>query len=672
MRGDYTRIFIALTMIAVTSRCSSPITHRPTSHGQSAGQGSFQFEQASTSDTLAPRDFTITISPASSRNQNCLYLEMNGSPEVDGGCDRDAPGSISDAGSTRQTKAQLRVSSTDFNLLKLRMSSKPVGGPKAAVFDTDLSRYVAELDYHIVSRTDHSIDLWISDGHDTDYHDFHVSITSPDDVKFGIDYLAGTSCSDTTSVGPRPSYMYLSPSPLTNLAVGGNAAAITFAGVATDASNPNPLVTVDVYLPERGIVLNHRDLYAADFKSTDPTSFAIPFVSYGYKAVQIRACAYGSTPLKVVDASLKFNSDVPYTFFPGGAGARPLDLNPDLSGRGIVKVDLGNAPTKKQSLTGIMRGLSGSPSPDLAAGASVPSVSQVAEMIKPLKPGIWRSFYGKGSVKSKTDTAFDYAVGSGVPVVANMSVLWGGLDQNSGVWNAGDAPFTKTGLPKWTNMVSQFVGDHYKEIKYFDVWNEPENFWSNQNTPQQLFQTYVTAAQALTSALPAKAAPIKLSGPSLNVYNREYIRAMLDYAKSKGVEVNVISWHELQSAPDSLSIIAAEIADAREQFFNKPEYAALKIQEIHINESLNGDVVQYPGEAIGTLYFMDKGGADRAAKDCWVNSFQEDRCNDGSIDGFFVPPNSHNKPETWYKPRSVYWAQKNYADMLDQRIPCSA
>ena len=127
-------------------------------------------------------------------------------------------------------------------------------------------------------------------------------------------------------------------------------------------------------------------------------------------------------------------------------------------------------------------------------------------------------------------------------------------------------------------------------------------------------------------------------GPSIAKYDQNFLTAFLNYCKDNNLEVNFLSWHELND--QDITSIAARINNARRSLQQNPKYQSLKIQKIYVNEII-GPTAQYrPAEILGYLYYTELGRADGAAKACWEpvnNTSGTNNCFNNSLDGLVTP-----------------------------------
>ncbi|MEJ1960878.1 MAG: hypothetical protein WDO56_04755 [Gammaproteobacteria bacterium] len=133
---------------------------------------------------------------------------------------------------------------------------------------------------------------------------------------------------------------------------------------------------------------------------------------------------------------------------------------------------------------------------------------------------------------------------------------------------------------KWAK-VSVNIVRHYNEgwanghrfnIRYWEIWNEPDvpNFWTG--TREQYFQLYATTATALKKYNPE----LKVGGPAL-ASSDEFLRAFLAYAKERRLPIDFVSWHNYGIRP----YFVAQRANVIRQTVDAAGYPQA---EIHLNE----------------------------------------------------------------------------------------
>jgi xylan 1,4-beta-xylosidase len=148
-------------------------------------------------------------------------------------------------------------------------------------------------------------------------------------------------------------------------------------------------------------------------------------------------------------------------------------------------------------------------------------------------------------------------------------------------------------------------------------------------------------------------------------YAVSFIGGLVDYCLAHGCELDFLSWHELDSV-DRPADVEDHLVAARAAYIADPRVAAVKIGEININESLSPDASIQPGAVVAMLYHLEHGGADGAARSCWVplDGTTPSNCFNGSLDGLIEPRTE--------LPRSIWWAYRSYADGASSRIQGSS
>jgi len=87
----------------------------------------------------------------------------------------------------------------------------------------------------------------------------------------------------------------------------------------------------------------------------------------------------------------------------------------------------------------------------------------------------------------------------------------------------------------------------HDQIKYCEIWNEPDvsMFWTG--TPEQYYKLYETTARAIKNYDPS----LKVGGPTL-AYNLEFLEGFLKHCQEHGVPVDFVSWHRYSTEPYSV------------------------------------------------------------------------------------------------------------------------
>lgn len=333
----------------------------------------------------------------------------------------------------------------------------------------------------------------------------------------------------------------------------------------------------------------------------------------------------------------------------------PTQLVLDISGyfapSPTVTVDFSKSIAGQKSMSGFLHGIDvASPPPN--------------SLLAPLAPHLWRGNFG-GPFDSYNITQ---SLGVGT--------IWDGVASDTygypinGGWSTtgstvppyDNAPYDNNFVP-WEQLVQGLANQYGSRQGYWEVWNEPDNlgnppqtgvFWYG--TAQQFYQTYLVAYQILRAQLGPNA---MIVGPSPTHYDKTLISGLLDFCVANGCEVNVLSWHE--SNDNAIPAIAQDIQDARNTLVQNPKYASLNIQQIDINESGGPSADYEPGDILAYLYFLEQGGADAAAKACWIAADGTSECFNNSLDGLIDPAS--------LQPRAPWWTYKLYADGVSTRVP---
>lgn len=281
-------------------------------------------------------------------------------------------------------------------------------------------------------------------------------------------------------------------------------------------------------------------------------------------------------------------------------------------------------------------------------------------MIAPLQPKLWRvgNFYtprpiSVAGVVTQWDWRFlyDRLVRHGTRVEFLLSQTWGHPISDP------PPPAPYENWANWESHVRRVAVENRGRNLMYDIWNEPDarDFWWG--TREQFFETYLRAYRVLRQVL---GPDVMIGGPSLAFsYNKDFITAFLNYCKANSCEVNFLSWHELNDRT-TLPAVADHLVDARSSFLQNPEYASLRIREIHVNEVVGQIAKHLPGASLGYLYYLEKGRADGASKACWQDSKGTWECYNNTLDGLLTPQT--------FQPRSVWWAYKFYADGVSTRV----
>jgi xylan 1,4-beta-xylosidase len=269
-----------------------------------------------------------------------------------------------------------------------------------------------------------------------------------------------------------------------------------------------------------------------------------------------------------------------------------------------------------------------------------------SSMMAGLHPQLWRL---GGNYQNDRDRV----KALGAPIIVVLSDLWGYQHSNppNKDWEVFNA---RVGV-----IASDWKG--YDTI--WDLWNEPDNTGDQFAPSHDITDFYAIYNHAYHALRDALGPDVPIEGPSYALYSLPKIRAFLDYCVANNLQVNDLSWHELDKDSNT-ALVARDLGEVKELLAENPKYQALKIHGIQINETV-GQTAQYrPGEIISYLYYLEQGGADGACKGCWWDSKGAMNCFNRSIDGILDPATN--------KPRAAYWAYALYSTGAADRVQSSA
>lgn len=287
-------------------------------------------------------------------------------------------------------------------------------------------------------------------------------------------------------------------------------------------------------------------------------------------------------------------------------------------GSSLVTVDFSRPELNVKSMSGFLH--------------SITATEPKDELVLPLRPALWRisGWYGNSQERlSKMN----------IPLILVLSDTYQG---------SYDKPLRD--LNAWESHVRQIATNWKKYDLVWDIWNEPDipGFWKGDQAT--FFETFARAAKALREELGPKTV---ISGPSLTNYDVGYLTKFLDYCKSQRIRLDVLSWHEL-GVDANIPSITEHLQDARKRFLANPAYESLHIKSIQINEIIGQSSTNRPGEILGYLQALERGGADGACKSCWGT------CWNNTLDGLLTPDR--------HEPCAAWWTYKHYADSIPSRV----
>ena len=303
-----------------------------------------------------------------------------------------------------------------------------------------------------------------------------------------------------------------------------------------------------------------------------------------------------------------------------------------LAAQGLVTVDFAHA-VRARSSVGLLHGMDEREPQD--------------RLIAPLSPRSWR-----GDLES---APYDRASRLGARYIFVLSDLWGYPGAN---WYGREPPWADFG--RWANFVRDVARTNRGRALVWDIWNEPDRpyFWNG--TEAQFHETYRVAYEAIRRELGPDAT---IAGPSVSAFRWPWLVGLLEYCRQADCEVNALSWHELAGGA-ALRAIPDHLLRARRALVRNPAFLALGLRELHVNESVGPGDALYPGEQLAYLSFLERGGADAAARACWPDPSGADNCARHTLDGLI---DSRSQ-----RPRGDWWTTAWYARGVASRVAASS
>jgi hypothetical protein len=114
-------------------------------------------------------------------------------------------------------------------------------------------------------------------------------------------------------------------------------------------------------------------------------------------------------------------------------------------------------------------------------------------------------------------------------------------------------------------------GFHHN-IRYWEIWNEPDNpaMWTG--TPEQFYRLYAVTAQAIKR----QDATLKVGGPGVTG-KPEFVQGFLNYCREQSAPVDFFSWHTYSPNP-------LHLKQKAEQMRRTLDEHGFKAAESHLNE----------------------------------------------------------------------------------------
>ena len=128
---------------------------------------------------------------------------------------------------------------------------------------------------------------------------------------------------------------------------------------------------------------------------------------------------------------------------------------------------------------------------------------------------------------------------------------------------------------KWAhvclNIVKHYSGGwdngFHNQIKYWEIWNEPDGSACWTGTPQEYYKLYETTARVIKNYDPS----LKVGGPTL-ASDMEFLEGFLKYCQEHRVPVDFVSWHRYSAEPYSVLEMSEKVRGLMTQYgFGKAE-----------------------------------------------------------------------------------------------------
>jgi hypothetical protein len=122
---------------------------------------------------------------------------------------------------------------------------------------------------------------------------------------------------------------------------------------------------------------------------------------------------------------------------------------------------------------------------------------------------------------------------------------------------------------KWTEVAAHIV-EHYdkawvggprRPIKYWEIWNEPDNtgFWTG--TPEQYFRLYDMVAKRLKRTDPT----LKVGGPAL-AGHLQFLEDFLKYCRDHQSPLDFVSWHSYAARPEDAAAAGRRVHEMMQRY----------------------------------------------------------------------------------------------------------
>ena len=208
----------------------------------------------------------------------------------------------------------------------------------------------------------------------------------------------------------------------------------------------------------------------------------------------------------------------------------------------------------------------------------------------------------------------------------------------------------------WDSITTVVVNEfkiNSKPVEFWDIWNEPDNFWSG------TYEDWIEMYRRTDSIIHSIDTDAKIVGPDFGFGACDFsvvpLLDLLDTLHNINSLIDAVSWHEF-CTPEEVVEHVNELRDslsvrpwASDLLINIPEYAG---PANHI----------IPGWNVGWLYYLEQAQVNWVSHACWNESDGVSEWSDCQfgLNGLFMSDNKTPQPN--------YWVHRIYADLPVTRL----
>lgn len=205
-------------------------------------------------------------------------------------------------------------------------------------------------------------------------------------------------------------------------------------------------------------------------------------------------------------------------------------------------------------------------------------------------------------------------------------------------------------------------------IDVLDVWNEPNMgtfLGPSGGVPtkrEAFFETFRIAHETILEEWPAAV----IAGPSLGKTKQElWLREFMEFCERERLEVPILTWHENGTLwkADWFADLPTKLRRRRTTYVEGPDFPHVGVREIVVNELGAKRYYDLPASNLAVLYYLERGGADGAARTCW-SAIPGAGCFENTLNGLVTLPDANGKQEK----RPVWWTLFYYKKSLPGRV----